>query len=219
MIDVERLEKSFVSPGETVRVLDGVSMAVAAGECVALTGASGSGKSTLLNILGGLEPADAGSALVSGVNVTAASDAALAKMRLEKVGLVFQDHNLVPDFTVLENIEVVLRARGTDGRRARQQAMDALERVDVAELAERRPARISGGQAQRVGIARAISGGKQVILADEPTGSLDSRTTQAVFELLASLAQDGAAVVVCTHDLSVRDHVSREYHLVDGKLR
>lgn len=202
-----------------MRVLDSVALTVAAGECVALTGASGSGKSTLLNILAGLESADAGTARVAGVDVTAASDAALATMRLERVGLVFQDHNLVPDFTVLENVEVVLRARGLDGAAARQHAMDALERVQVSELAKRRPSRISGGQAQRVGIARAIAGGKQVLLADEPTGSLDSRTTQSVFELLADVAQDGAAVVVCTHDLSVRDHVSREYHLRDGALR
>ncbi|OFS13360.1 ABC transporter [Kytococcus sp. HMSC28H12] len=219
MIDVERLEKSFVSPGETVRVLDGVTFSVESGECVALTGASGSGKSTLLNILAGLEQADAGSARVAGVDVVAASEADRARMRLEKVGLVFQDHNLVPDFTVLENVEVVLRARGMDGRAARRAALDALDRVSVADLAGRVPARISGGQAQRVGIARAIAGGKQVVLADEPTGSLDSRTTESVFELLADLARDGAAVVVCTHDLSVRDHVSREYHLVDGSFR
>lgn len=219
MIDVERLEKSFVSPGETVRVLDGVTFSVESGECVALTGASGSGKSTLLNILAGLEQADAGSARVAGVDVVAASEADRARMRLEKVGLVFQDHNLVPDITVLENVEVVLRARGMDGRAARRAALDALDRVSVADLAGRVPARISGGQAQRVGIARAIAGGKQVVLADEPTGSLDSRTTESVFELLADLARDGAAVVVCTHDLSVRDHVSREYHLVDGSFR
>ena len=219
MIDVERLEKSFVSPGETVRVLDGVTFSVESGECVALTGASGSGKSTLLNILAGLEQADAGSARVAGVDVVAASEADRARMRLEKVGLVFQDHNLVPDFTVLENVEVVLRARGMDGRVARRAALDALDRVSVADLAGRVPARISGGQAQRVGIARAIAGGKQVVLADEPTGSLDSRTTESVFELLADLARDGAAVVVCTHDLSVHDHVSREYHLVDGSFR
>ncbi|MFC0358668.1 MULTISPECIES: ABC transporter ATP-binding protein [Kytococcus] len=216
---MERLEKSFVSPGETVRVLDGVTFSVESGECVALTGASGSGKSTLLNILAGLEQADAGSARVAGVDVVAASEADRARMRLEKVGLVFQDHNLVPDFTVLENVEVVLRARGMDGRAARRAALDALDRVSVADLAGRVPARISGGQAQRVGIARAIAGGKQVVLADEPTGSLDSRTTESVFELLADLARDGAAVVVCTHDLSVRDHVSREYHLVDGSFR
>lgn len=216
MIDVRDLRKSYVTPAETVEVLKGVSLRVDPGECVALTGVSGSGKSTLLNILAGLQTADAGDAVVAGRNVTGATREQLVTMRLKDVGVIFQDHNLAPDFTALENVEIIARAQGLTGREAKDRSMGALDAVGVAHVAGRRPSHISGGQAQRVGIARALVGGRQVILADEPTGSLDKTTSATTFELFRRLADDGATVVVCSHDPLLMDYATRGYHLDDG---
>ncbi len=218
MIEARDLRKAFVTPAETVTVLAGADLTVAAGECVGLTGASGSGKSTLLNILAGLEPADSGTVRMAGREVVGAEPDELAELRLQDVGVVFQDHNLVPDFTVGENLEVVLRARGMDGESARRHAAHALGSVGIAELVDRRPSEISGGQAQRVGIARALAGGKRIVLADEPTGALDEATSRSIFELLREVAEAGAAVVVCTHDLLVGEYAHRQVALRDGVL-
>ena len=218
MIEARDLRKAFVTPAETVTVLAGADLTVAAGECVGLTGASGSGKSTLLNILAGLEPADSGTVRMAGREVVGAEPDELAELRLQDVGVVFQDHNLVPDFTVGENLEVVLRARGMDGESARRHAAHALGSVGIAELVDRRPSEISGGQAQRVGIARALAGGKRIVLADEPTGALDEATSRSIFELLREAAEAGAAVVVCTHDLLVGEYAHRQVALRDGVL-
>lgn len=218
MIEVRDLRKSYVTPAETVKVLRGVSLWVDPGECVALTGVSGSGKSTLLNILAGLQNADSGEAVVAGKKVTGATREQLVAMRLKDIGVIFQDHNLAPDFTALENVEIIARAQGLTGQAAKDQSMDALAAVGVDHIAHRRPRHISGGQAQRVGIARALVGGRQVILADEPTGSLDKATSATTFELFRHLADTGATVVVCSHDPLLMDYATRGYHLEDGQL-
>lgn len=139
-------------------------------------------------------------------------------MRLTRVGMVFQDHNLVPDFTGAENVEVVLRAAGWPGRDAREQAREALDRVGVGDQAEKFPRHMSGGQAQRVGIARALAGGKDVILADEPTGALDEANSVALFAQLRKLTSSGVSIVMCTHDLLAREYADRCFDLRAGRL-
>lgn len=203
---------------DQVQAVAGVSLALQSGSLTAITGASGSGKSTLLNVMGGLEVATAGDATVAGLNMATLNEDDRADLRLQHVGMVFQDDNLIPVFSALENVTLPLHARGWKEAQASAEGQLWLERVGIGELAQRRPAEMSGGQRQRVGIARAVVGGREVLLADEPTGALDSRTTREIFDLLRSLADQGVCVVVVSHDPSVRDYADTVYEMSDGVL-
>lgn len=218
-IEVEGARRTFQSGIETIRAVDGVDLRVAVGTMTCLYGASGSGKTTLLNLIAGLDIADQGTVRVVGRDLSGTSEAERARIRLHHIGVVFQENNLVQEFTALENVVVPLLARGAALSEARDEAAAQLARVGIADLADRLPREMSGGQRQRVGIARALAGGREVLVADEPTGALDSANSGALFELVASLCHDvGVAAVVATHDPLGRDRADVVWTMVDGQL-
>lgn len=218
MITCTNVVRRFVSDEETVTALDGVSITAPAGELTCLFGASGSGKSTLLNVMAGLDVPDEGDVRVGTHVINGLKERQRAAFRLEHIGVVFQDNNLIPEFTALENVIVPLEAVGHPAKAAKELGLEALDRMGVLPQADRRPSRMSGGQRQRVGIARALGGNKSIVVADEPTGALDSITSTALFQLLRRLADDGATVVVATHDPLARDFADAIITLQDGRL-
>jgi putative ABC transport system ATP-binding protein len=201
-----------------VRALDGVSLSVAAGELVAVMGPSGSGKSTLLNLAGGLDAPTSGDILVEGKRLGGLNRTALAQLRRRSVGYVFQSLNLIPSLTAIENVMLPRELDGIATRRARRDAHTALTEVDLAELADRFPDDMSGGQQQRVAIARALVGDRRLVLADEPTGALDSQTGEDVLRLLRARCDNGAAGVLVTHDARHAGWADRVIFLRDGAL-
>jgi putative ABC transport system ATP-binding protein len=205
--------------GETaVRALDGVSLTVHAGELVAVMGPSGSGKSTLLNLAGGLDQPTSGRVVVEGAEVGAMTLRALAALRRRSVGFVFQDFNLIPSLTAVENVALPLELDGQRVRKARLIAMESLEAVGIPELADRYPDNMSGGQQQRVAIARALVGDRRLVLADEPTGALDSQTGEAVLRVLRSRCDAGASGLLVTHEARHAAWADRVVFLRDGVL-
>jgi putative ABC transport system ATP-binding protein len=199
-----------------VRALRGVSLTVAAGELVAVMGPSGSGKSTLLHLAGGLDTPTGGRVLVEGTDLAALSKAALARVRRRSVGYVFQDFNLIPALTAAENVALPRELDGASARTARKDALAALEEVGIAEVADRFPDEMSGGQQQRVAIARALVGDRRLVLADEPTGALDSETGESVLRLLRARCDAGAAGVLVTHEARHAAWADRVVFLRDG---
>jgi putative ABC transport system ATP-binding protein len=198
-----------------VRALDGVDLEIAAGEFVALEGPSGSGKTTLLQLLGALDRPSAGDILFEGRDLVRLPDRQLANLRLRSFGFVFQQFNLIPTLTAVENVEVKLAPIGGD----RARALQMLDEVGLSDRADHLPAHMSGGEQQRVAIARALSVEPRVVLADEPTGNLDSETGGEIIELLASLAAEhGSTVIVATHDTSLAARAPRRLGVRDGKL-
>jgi putative ABC transport system ATP-binding protein len=205
--------------GDTaVRALRGVTLTVQPGELVAVMGPSGSGKSTLLNLAGGLDSPTQGDVVVDGTPLNNSGRRALAALRRRRVGYVFQDLNLLASLTAAENVALPLELDGTSVRKARQAAIAALSEVDLEELANRFPDEMSGGQQQRVAIARALIGERRLILADEPTGALDSNTGEAVLRLIRSKVDDGAAGVLVTHDARHAAWADRVIFLRDGVI-
>lgn len=207
MIELASVTKTYGRGVEFQKVLDAVDLALEGATMTALMGPSGSGKSTLVRICAGLEGVDSGTVKVAGADVTAMSPDRAARFRLEQVGVVFQDHTLIPELTASENVALPMRAMGVSRVDAREGAEEALALFDIEELADRFPAQMSGGQQQRVGIARAMLGGRRVLLADEPTGALDRASTRQVFEALRQAADSGVTVLVATHDHAVREFV------------
>lgn len=212
--------KSFRSGEEEVRVLDGATLELAGGEVAVIRGPSGSGKSTLLHAISGLETLDAGSVSVAGTDVGTLGPAEAARFRRRELGFVFQFFQLIPTLTAVENVAMPLVLDGTAGKDADQRAADALEAVGLAGLGGRYASELSGGQLQRVAVARALVGEPSVVLADEPTGSLDRASGAEVSDLLHSAAAErGSALVIVTHDPSVVRPGDRGFELVDGRLR
>ncbi|WP_410538081.1 ABC transporter ATP-binding protein [Streptomyces sp. KL2] len=218
LIRASGVRKAYHSAAETVWAARDVDFTAHAGEFVCIYGASGSGKSTLLNLLAGLDLADSGEIRVDGVDVSAADEAQRAELRLGTVGVVFQEHNLIEEFTAAENVALPLEARGVPVGEAREEALAQLARVGLAGLEDRMPWQLSGGQRQRVGVARALTGQRAVLLADEPTGALDSTATRELFELIRKLCDDGVLAVVCSHDPHCREFADTVYEVVDGRL-
>ena len=216
MIAAAGLFKIYRLGDQEIRALDGVDFAVDAGEMVAITGASGSGKSTLMNILGCLDRPDAGTYFLAGEDVSCLSGDRLASIRNRRIGFIFQTFNLLPRMSALENVELPLLYAGRRG--ARTDAERALETVGLKDRMDHEPNQLSGGQRQRVAVARALVTDPAILLADEPTGNLDSRTGQEILELFRKLNEDGRTILVVTHDAGVAAHCTRRVHLADGRV-
>jgi putative ABC transport system ATP-binding protein len=211
------VSRCFAASPEPVWAVRDASFSVDAGSFVCLVGASGAGKSTLLNVIAGLDSATSGTILVDDTDVGALSEEQRARLRLERVGVVFQDHNLIEEFTACENVMLPLEVLGVRVAEARDRAEAELDRVGLDGLGERYPAQLSGGQRQRVGIARALVGGRRLLLADEPTGALDSVNSRALFELLRGLCDQGTTVLLGTHELMSQDFADTIYEMRDGR--
>ena len=214
------LTKTYVmGTGDTaniVHALDGVSLDIREGEMVAIRGPSGSGKSTLMNILGCLDRPSSGRYVLAGEDVSRMSGNALATVRNRKIGFVFQTFNLLPRMNALENVELPLLYGGSSN--AKKKAMDALKMVGLGERSHHKPNQLSGGQRQRVSIARAIVTNPAIVLADEPTGALDTRTGEEILGLFTELNKQGRTIIVVTHDLKVAGYCQREIYMRDGKV-
>ena len=218
MIDIKDLSKVYLVGDERVRALDHATLHIYPKEFVSIIGPSGSGKSTLMNIIGCLDVADAGSYRLDGLPIEAYSENELAAIRNEKIGFVFQSFNLIPKLTAEENVELPLIYQGIDPVDRREMAMEALGRVGLAERFRHKPTQMSGGQQQRVAIARAIATKPPIIMADEPTGALDSRTGLEVLDFLRQLNREGSTVILITHDNGIAATARRIIRLADGKV-
>ena len=201
-----------------VRALDGVSLDIEKGEFVAVVGQSGSGKSTMMNVLGCLDIPTRGTYHLDGVDVRELSDKELSRIRNKQIGFIFQQYNLIQNLTVLENVELPLIYQGIDPIDRRELAMQALARVGLADRAQHKPTQMSGGQQQRVAVARAISTRPPIIMADEPTGALDSRTGHEVLGFLQQLNKEGSTVILITHDNGIAATARRIVRIADGKI-
>lgn len=218
VIQLQQASRSYAAGQMAVHALDGVDWDVAAGESWAILGASGSGKSTLLNVVGCLDRLSAGDYLLLGENVRDLDDDQLSDVRLNRFGFIFQSFNLVSQLTVLENIEMPLYYAGMDGARARERSRHLAALVGLDARGHHRPSELSGGQQQRVAIARALANDPPILLADEPTGNLDSTTGGQILDLLHSLSDQGKTLIVVTHDQNIAIHMSRRLYLRDGRV-
>jgi putative ABC transport system ATP-binding protein len=218
LISIENVHKSYLMGKEAVPALRGVSMEIDQGDFVCLMGPSGSGKTTLLNIVGGLDEPSRGHITIDGENLVALDEDALAKLRLQKMGFIFQNYNLLANFTAQENVEapMVLAQVGRKERYLR--AAQLLERVGLADRAHHYPSELSGGQQQRVAIARALANHPSILIGDEVTGDLDSESGLEIMRLLAKLNDEGMTIVYVTHNPRMAEFASRLIHLYDGKL-
>ncbi|MEW2137292.1 ABC transporter ATP-binding protein [Streptomyces sp. NPDC005409] len=218
VLQLDRLVRTHGSGATEVHALRGIDLSVFPGELVAVMGPSGSGKSTLLTLAGGLDTPTSGHVLVEGTDITTASRKRLAALRRRSIGYVFQDYNLIPALTAAENVALPLELDGTSARRARVSALAALEEIGLSQLADRFPDEMSGGQQQRVAIARALVGDRRLVLADEPTGALDSETGESVLALLRSRCDAGAAGILVTHEPRFAAWADRVVFLRDGSV-
>ncbi len=219
IIETRGLVKSYPMAGGEVVALGGVDIEIAAGEMVALVGVSGAGKTTLLHLLGALDTPTRGEVILEGRNLAACSESELARIRNEHVGFVFQFHHLLPEFSGLENVMMPALIHGASQKEASERAKDLLERVGLADRWRHRPGELSGGEQQRVAIARALMNNPAVVLADEPTGNLDSATAETIFELLQDInATNGQTILVATHNNSMAERMDRVIAVADGKL-
>ncbi len=218
MIDLNNISKVYLVGDEEVRALDYATMHINQGEFVSIIGPSGSGKSTLMNIIGCLDTADAGTYLLDGIPIEDYTENELAFIRNKKIGFVFQSFNLISKLTAEENVELPLIYQGVKRAERTERVKEALERVKLSKRATHLPTELSGGQQQRVAIARAIVTKPSLILADEPTGNLDSRTSEEIMEIFHGLHEQGNTIVLITHDDEVAMQASRSIHILDGKV-
>lgn len=218
LISLNNIVKTYPSDGREVTILKGINLTIEEGELGAIVGASGSGKSTLMNILGFLDKADQGDYFFRQKNVAHLNDDALAAFRNQTIGFVFQQFNLLPRFNAKQNVALPLIYRYLKPAVIEERVMNALQRVGMADFADRKPSQLSGGQQQRVAIARALVGHPQLILADEPTGALDSKTGAAIMDLFLSLHAEGSTVILVTHDHHIAAQCNRCITMVDGQI-
>lgn len=218
LLDAQGVSKVYRTSASEVRALDGVSLRIADGEFVAVMGPSGSGKTTLLNCLSGLDDIDGGHVLLDGEDLHALSDADRTRNRASQMGFVFQQFNLIPVLSAVENVELPLLLAGVHGKEARPRALDTLDRVGLGHRTGHRPSELSGGEQQRVTIARALAARPRIIWADEPTGALDSETSGEIVELLRELHADGLTLVMVTHDDGIGAAAPRLVRMRDGRV-
>ena len=219
LIDIQGVSRDFQVGGQTIHALRDVTFSVGRGDFVAVIGRSGSGKTTLLNVIAGLDRPTSGKVLIDGLEVSAMTEAQLTELRRRKLGFVFQSFGLLPLLSAYENVEIALRIAGAGIRERGRRASEVLEMVGLGRRAKHRPYELSGGEQQRVAIARALANRPQIILADEPTGELDSTTATSIFALLLDIAaSEGVTIVTTTHDLLVMERARRVLELSDGAL-
>ena len=217
LICLKDVTKQYRIGAVTIRALNGINLAINSGEFVAITGPSGSGKSTVMNLLGCLDGPTSGNYFLQGINVSGLSDRALSNIRNKQIGFVFQTYNLLPRLSAVENVELPLVYAGESRRR--EKALNILEKVGLKERSYHRPSELSGGQQQRAGIARALVTDPTILLADEPSGNLDSRTTKEILDLISGLNADyGQTIILVTHEAEVAARASRQIHMVDGLI-
>ena len=218
LIKLDGVKKVFYTDEVETHALDNINLEILTGEYVAIAGPSGCGKSTLLSILGLLDTPSNGQYSLQGQPVTNLKPAQRARVRNRQIGFIFQSFNLIGDLTVYENVELPLTYRGMRPADRKTRVTEALERVGMAHRAKHLPSQLSGGQQQRVAVARAVAGEPSILLADEPTGNLDSKNGEAVMELLAELHRSGATICMVTHDARYASHAKRTIHLFDGRV-
>ncbi len=218
LIEFQDIYKIYEMGDSEVRAIDGISMKVEKGEFLAIVGQSGSGKSTCMNVIGCLDVPTSGKYLLDGIDVSTMTDDELAEIRNKKLGFIFQQYNLIPKLNVRQNVELPLLYAGLSEKEQEERAMIALERVGLCDKAKNMPSQLSGGQQQRVSIARALAGDPSIILADEPTGALDSRTGKEVLDFLKKLHKEGNTIVLITHDNTIAAQAERVIRIQDGKI-
>jgi putative ABC transport system ATP-binding protein len=218
LIEIRNLSKIYVMGSEEIRALDGVDLDIQKNEYVAVMGPSGSGKSTLMNLVGCLDTPTSGDYWLNGRRVSQLDDDELAHVRNREIGFVFQTFNLLPRASALHNVELPLVYAGISSEERTELAHVALRAVDLEDRANHRPNELSGGQRQRVAIARALVNRPSILLADEPTGNLDSKTSAEIMEVFDRLHGEGNTIILVTHEIDIAAHASREIHLLDGKI-
>ncbi|WP_446808909.1 ABC transporter ATP-binding protein [Methylomonas sp. 2BW1-5-20] len=218
MIQLSGIRREFQVGEQTVQALNGIDLSIGRGEYVSVMGPSGSGKSTLLNIVALLDQPSSGQYLLNGTDVTRQSDDELARIRRDNIGFVFQFFHLIPRLTAAENIEMPMILAGVDSKQRKQRVLQALASVNLLDRAEHKPNQLSGGQLQRIAIARAMIMQPGILLADEPTGNLDSKSGQDIIELLENLNRQGVTLIIITHDQSLGGRATRQLRIVDGRL-
>lgn len=218
MIQLKNIQRYFQVGDQTVRALDNVTLTIENGEYISVMGPSGSGKSTLLNIIALLDHPTSGQYLLNNQDITQLDDNALAKTRRENIGFVFQFFHLIPRFSAAENIEMPMILAGINSQERQQWVKKAVADVGLSDRADHRPDQLSGGQCQRVAIARATIMRPEILLADEPTGNLDSHSGTEIVELLEKLNQDGVTLIIITHDQNLGDRANRQIRIIDGKI-
>jgi putative ABC transport system ATP-binding protein len=218
IIHLENITKLYRIGDQEIRALQGINLDINEGEYLTIVGPSGSGKSTLMQLIGCLDIPSTGSLLLDGVNISKASNSTLSRLRNEKIGFVFQSFNLLPRLNVLENVELPMIYAQVSFKERRERALKAIESVGLAQRVQNRPSQLSGGQCQRVAIARALVNHPRIILADEPTGALDSKTGADILRLFSELHQKGHTIVIVTHDMKIAAQAPRQVALRDGVI-
>lgn len=218
MIVADKLVKKYTLGGDTITALNEVSLTINKGEFTAIMGPSGSGKSTFMNILGCLDVMDSGRYLIDGKDISTMKEYELAKIRNEKIGFVFQAFNLLPKLNILENVELPMIYLGISSKDRRKRALEALDKVKLADRTNHKPNEISGGQKQRVAIARAIVNNPSIIMADEPTGNLDSVVSEEIMKIFQDLNDEGTTILMVTHEKDIANHCKRIINFKDGKI-
>ena len=218
MLKMHNIKKIFRTDLLETHALRNFSLEVKEGEFVAVTGPSGSGKTTFLNITGMLDTFNSGTYFLDGKDVSQLNDNQRSKLRNEKIGFIFQSFNLIPDLNLFDNVDVPLRYRGFNSKQRKQRIENALERVGLSARLKHLPSQLSGGQQQRVAIARALAGEPRFLLADEPTGNLDSLMARQVMQLLEEINQQGTTIIMVTHDAELARRAQRNIHIVDGQV-
>lgn len=218
MITLEKIYKTYVLGGEEVHALDGVDLTIDEREFVAVIGASGSGKSTLMNIIGCLDTADSGNYFIDGQNIMDMTEKEIGIMRNRKIGFIFQQFNLIPKLNAFENVELPLIYQGVGAKERKDRVKEALTKVGLEDRMYHRPNQLSGGQQQRVAVARALVTKPTLILADEPTGNLDSKSSKDIMNLIKELHAQGNTIVLITHDNNIAAEAPRQVQLMDGKI-
>jgi putative ABC transport system ATP-binding protein len=215
---LENVYKIYVVGLQKVYALNGVSLRIEKGESIAIMGPSGSGKSTLLNMIGCLDKPTKGRVLIDGVETAKLGDEELTRLRRERIGFIFQQYNLIPTLTALENVELPMIFRGMGAREREKRAKELLEKVGLEKEMERKPTELSGGQQQRVAIARALANNPAILLCDKPTGNLDTKSGEAIMEIIKELNKEGVTVVLVTHNPAVSRYARRVVRIRDGKI-